>query len=107
MQQTQSPTIDPLILQAAKRAAIDAARAEVRSIFRNEVSLPSVGKYLPLELLSERYGKRVSTVKFWFWQAKKLGIELPPRVRAGKNYLYNIEAFERWITQNADALRSV
>jgi hypothetical protein len=47
----------------------------------------------------------VGTLKVKLHAAAKAGIELPPRRRIGKSYLYDAKAFSRWLWQNSDALR--
>jgi hypothetical protein len=47
----------------------------------------------------------IGTLKAKLHIAKKAGLELPPRRRIGKSYLYDAKAFSQWLWQNAEALR--
>ena len=47
----------------------------------------------------------IGTLKVKLHVAAKAGIELPPRRRVGKSYLYDAKAFSQWLWQNAESLR--
>jgi hypothetical protein len=47
----------------------------------------------------------IGTLKVKLHVAAKAGIELPPRRRVGKSYLYDAKAFSQWLWQNAETLR--
>jgi hypothetical protein len=47
----------------------------------------------------------IGTLKVKLHAARKAGIELPPRRRIGKSYLYDAKAFSQWLWQNAETLR--
>ena len=47
----------------------------------------------------------IGTLKVKLHVAAKAGIELPPRRRVGKSYLYDANAFSQWLWQNSEALR--
>jgi hypothetical protein len=47
----------------------------------------------------------IGTLKVKLHVAAKAGIELQPRRRVGKSYLYDAHAFSQWLWQNSEALR--
>ena len=47
----------------------------------------------------------IGTLKVKLHVAAKAGIELPPRRRVGKSYLYDAKAFSQWLWQHAESLR--
>jgi len=47
----------------------------------------------------------IGTLKVKLHVAAKAGLELPPRRRIGKSYLYDAHAFSQWLWQNSEALR--
>jgi hypothetical protein len=63
------------------------------------------GKYLTLAQIAGEMRIPVATLKAKLHVASKAGIELPPRRRIGKSYLYDANAFSRWLWQHAESLR--
>jgi len=63
------------------------------------------GNYLTLAQIADEMRIPVGTLKVKLHAAAKAGIELPPRRRIGKSYLYDAKAFSQWLWQNAETLR--
>ena len=61
--------------------------------------------YLTLAQIASDMRIPVGTLKVKLHAASKTGIELPPRRRMGKSYLYDAKAFSHWLWQNSEALR--
>ena len=63
------------------------------------------GNYLTLAQIATEMRIPVGTLHVKLSIARKAGIELPPRRRIGKTYLYDAKAFSQWLWQNAEVLR--
>ena len=63
------------------------------------------GNYLTLAQIANEMRIPVGTLHAKLSIARKAGIELPPRRRIGKTYLYDAKAFSQWLWQNAEVLR--
>ena len=63
------------------------------------------GNYLTLTQIANEMRIPVATLKAKLHVASKAGIELPPRRRIGKSYLYDSKAFSQWLWQHAETLR--
>jgi len=63
------------------------------------------GNYLTLAQIAKEMRIPVGTLHVKLSIARKAGIELPPRRRIGRTYLYDAEAFSQWLWQNAETLR--
>jgi len=61
--------------------------------------------YLTLAQIASDMRIPISTLKAKLHVAAKAGLELPPRRRIGKSYLYDANAFSQWLWQNSEALR--
>ena len=63
------------------------------------------GNYLTLAQIAREMRIPVGTLYMKLSIARKAGIELPPRRRVGKSYLYDANAFSQWLWQHAESLR--
>jgi hypothetical protein len=63
------------------------------------------GNYLTLAQIASEMRIPVGTLHMKLSIARKAGIELPPRRRVGKSYLYDANAFAQWLWQHAETLR--
>jgi len=63
------------------------------------------GNYLTLAQIASDMRIPIATLKAKLHVASKQGLELPPRRRLGKSYLYDTHAFSQWLWQNSEALR--
>jgi len=64
----------------------------------------TLGDYLTLAQIAKEMRIPVGTLHMKLSIARKAGIELPPRRRIGKTYLYDAKAFSQWLWQNAEVL---
>ncbi len=62
-------------------------------------------RYAPISQIATMFGLSASTLKIKLSCANKKGIPLPTRRRISKTYFYDVSEFEKWLWQNADALR--
>ena len=63
------------------------------------------GNYLTLAQIASEMRVPIGTLRVKLHVASKQGLELPPRRRLGKSYLYDAHAFSQWLWQNSEALR--
>jgi len=63
------------------------------------------GNYLTLAQIASDMRIPLGTLTAMLHVARKAGIELPPRRRVGKSYLYDAKAFSQWLWENSEALR--
>jgi hypothetical protein len=61
--------------------------------------------YLTLAQIASNMRIPIGTLRVKLHIAAKAGLELPPRRRVGRTYLYDAKAFSQWLWQNSDALR--
>ena len=63
------------------------------------------GNYQTLAQIASKMRIPLGTLQVKLHVARKAGIELPPRRRIGKTYLYDAKAFSQWLWQHAETLR--
>ena len=102
---TETNAIEQVLIKVAYEAGRQAAIEHLQQAFKQKIP-ENTGNYKPLDKIATHFGSKLSTVKYKLWAANKLGIPMPDRVKVGKGFLYDVQAFERWFVENADALRN-
>ncbi len=62
-------------------------------------------RYATLSQLSAELKIPLSTLRIKVHLAKQRGLELPPRRRIGRHFLYDAQGFTKWLWQHSEALK--